>query len=84
MCCSLLLPATTPSLLSLYLLIQHLVEWVGSCAPVGEEQAQANSLEDAGDNTNGNGIQWSLLGDNLCDDLYISVSYVFFNSLTLF
>lgn len=49
---------------------QRLVEWVGSCAPVGEEQAQANSLEDAGNNTNGNGIHWSLLSDNLGDDLY--------------
>jgi len=53
-------------------LIQHLVEWVGSCSPVGEEQAQSDGLEDAGDDTNGDCIQRSLLGDNLCNDTWSS------------
>ena len=72
-------PQLMPLLISLYLHIQHLVEWVGSCAPVGEEQAQADSLEDARDNSNGNSVQRSLLSDDLCDDLDTKVSFSFFH-----
>ena len=46
-----------------------LVEWVGSGAPVGEEHAEANSLEDLGDNTDGDEVKRSLLGNDLSDEL---------------
>lgn len=48
---------------------RRLVEGVGAGTPVGEEHAQANSLEDAGNGTNGNCVNGALLGDNLGDDL---------------
>lgn len=54
-------------------LYASLVEWVGSGAPVCEEQAEADSLEDSGQDANGNGIERSLLSDNSRDDL---VKYV--------
>jgi hypothetical protein len=47
----------------------HLVEWVGSGAPVCEEQAEANSLEDAAHNTDSNEVKRSLLADDLGDEL---------------
>lgn len=47
----------------------HLVERVGSCSPVGKEHAEADSLEDAADKGDGDGVHWAFLGDNLCDDL---------------
>ena len=50
-------------------LSHDLVEWVGSGAPVGEEQAQSHCLEDAGNDTNGDLIQGALLSDNLRDEL---------------
>ena len=54
----------------------HLVEWIGSGAPVGEEQAEANSLEDSADNTNGNEVKRSLLADDLCNQLrWMSVKF---------
>ena len=58
---------------SYYLWTSHsphgLVKRAGSRAPVGEEQAQPNCLEDASDKTNGNLIQWALLSDDLRDEL---------------
>jgi hypothetical protein len=47
----------------------RLVEWVGSGAPVREEHAETDSLEQAGQNTNGNSVERSLLGDNTGNDL---------------
>jgi len=47
----------------------NLVEWVGAGTPVGEEDGETDGLHDAGDNTDGDGVEWALLGDNLGDDL---------------
>jgi hypothetical protein len=47
----------------------HLVEGVGSSAPVGEEQTETDCLEDAGDNTDSNEVKRSLFADDLGDDL---------------
>lgn len=48
---------------------RSLVERRRPCAPVGQEQAEADSLEDAGKSANGNGVERALLGENLGDDL---------------
>lgn len=56
--------------------LDHLVKWVGSCAPVGEEHAEANSLEDTADNSDGNSVEWALLGHDLCDDLRLWLAKV--------
>ena len=47
----------------------HLVEWVGSGAPVGQEQAEANSLKDTADNTDSNQVKRSLFADDLSNEL---------------
>ena len=47
----------------------YLVEGVGAGSPVGEEQAEADSLEDAGNSADGDGVHGTLLGDDLGDDL---------------
>lgn len=47
----------------------NLVEWVGSGTPVGQEQAEADSLEETGDETDGNSVKRSLLSDNTGDEL---------------
>lgn len=49
--------------------VTALVERVGSCAPVSEKHAEADSLEDAADNGDGDSIQRALLSGYLCDDL---------------
>lgn len=49
--------------------IDRLVEWIGSGAPVREEHAETDSLEQTGQNTYGDGIERSLLGDDTGDDL---------------
>lgn len=54
---------------------RRLVKGVGAGAPVGEEYAEADSLEDAGNGTNGNGVDGALLRDNLRDNLACSVSF---------
>ena len=46
-------------------LFYDLVEWVGSRAPVGEEHAEANCLEQARNDTDSNLVDWTLLGDDL-------------------
>lgn len=54
--------------------IHRLVEWVGPGSPVCEEHAQADSLEQAGQNTNGNSVKRSLLSDDTGEDLrYVSM-----------
>lgn len=46
-----------------------LVEWVGAGAPPGQEQRQADGLEDACKSANGNGVKRALLGEDLGDEL---------------
>jgi len=48
--------------------VGRLVERVGAGTPVCKEQAEADSLEDASESTNGDSISGTLLGDDLCDD----------------
>lgn len=48
-----------------------LVEWVGAGAPVGEEQAEADGLEDARQGANSNGVEWALLSEDLGDELRV-------------
>lgn len=59
------------SLLSNYSNARHLLEWVGAGSPVGQEEGESNSLEDAGKSTNGDGVKWSLLSGDLGDELEI-------------
>ena len=47
----------------------RLVEWVGVGSPVGEEQAEADGLEDASERTDGDGVEGTLLGKDLRDEL---------------
>ena len=55
----------------------HLVEWVGVGSPVGEEQAEADGLEDAGERTDGDGVEGTLLGEDLRDELQkFSISHM--------
>jgi hypothetical protein len=46
-----------------------LVEGVGAGSPVGEEHAEANSLEDTGNGADSNGVERTLLGEDLRDNL---------------
>lgn len=46
-----------------------LLEWVGAGTPPGEEHAETDSLEHAGNNTNGDSVEWALLGDDGGDEL---------------
>ena len=48
---------------------RRLVEGVGAGSPVGEEQAETDSLEDAGNSADGDGVHGALLGDDLGDNL---------------
>ena len=48
---------------------RRLVEGVGAGSPVGEEQAEADSLEHAGNSADGDGVHGALLGDDLGDNL---------------
>jgi len=48
----------------------RLLEWVGSCAPVCEEQTEADGLEEPGQNTDDNGVEWALLSDDGGHDLH--------------
>lgn len=47
----------------------RLVENAGSGAPVCQEQAEADSLEQSSEHTDGNSVQWSLLGDDTGNNL---------------
>lgn len=46
-----------------------LLEGVGARAPPGEEEREADGLEDAGKGANGNGVKRALLGEDLGDEL---------------
>jgi len=46
----------------------RLVEGIGAGSPVGEEQAEADSLKDTGYGTDGDGVSGPLLGENLGDN----------------
>ena len=52
--------------------MRRLVKRVGAGTPVGEEHAEADRLEDAGESTNGNGVEGTLLGEDLGDDRWSS------------
>ena len=52
---------------------ERLVEGVGASSPPGQEQAEADGLENPGYGTHGNGIKRSLFGENLADELLIMV-----------
>lgn len=52
-----------------YLNKGNLVKGVGAGSPVSEEQAEADSLKDAGGSADEDGVERALLGENLGDDL---------------
>lgn len=54
----------------------HLVEGVGSGAPVGQDQAEADGLEDAGQRTDGEGINRALLQEELRDELEVLIQWM--------
>lgn len=56
--------------------INRLVEWVGSGAPVCKEHTETDSFKQAGQNTNCNSVERSLLCNNTGNDLG-NVSIVF-------
>jgi hypothetical protein len=58
-----------PKLLQTLMRTRRLVEGVGAGSPVGEEQAEADSLEDTGNGTDSDGVKRALLGNDLGDDL---------------
>jgi hypothetical protein len=60
-----------PKLLQTLMEARRLFEGVGAGSPVGEEQAETDSLEDTGNGTDGDGVKWALLSENLGDDLRI-------------
>jgi hypothetical protein len=47
-----------------YFRLNTLVEWVGACSPIGEEQAETDGFEHAAKSTNGKGIYRSLLNQD--------------------
>jgi hypothetical protein len=59
-----------PKLLQALGRVRRLVEGVGAGSPVGEEQAEADGLEDTGNGTDSDGVKRTLLGDDLGDDLH--------------
>ena len=38
-------------------------------SPPGEEERETDGLEDAGESSNGNSVEWSLLSGDLCNEL---------------
>lgn len=48
---------------------KHLLKGRGTGTPPGENQAQANGLEDTGKSANSDGVEGTLLSDDLGDDL---------------
>lgn len=50
-------------------LLQAVAKRVGAGAPPGQEEGQADSLEDAGQGADGNGVKRALLGRDLGDEL---------------
>jgi hypothetical protein len=58
-----------PKLLQTLMETRRLVEGVGAGSPVGEEQAEADGLEDTGNGTDSDGVKRALLGNDLGDDL---------------
>lgn len=49
--------------------IVPLVKWVVASTPVCQDQAKTDGLEDAGQSSNSDGIEWALLGEDLRDEL---------------
>lgn len=50
---------------------KSLVEGVGASSPPGQEQAESDGLEHSGHGANGNGIEGTLLGEDLADELLV-------------
>ena len=50
---------------------KYLVEWVGAGSPIGEEQAKADSLKDTSQGADSDGIEWTLLCEDLRDELRV-------------
>ena len=59
----------TPSFANSNMSSTDLVEWVGSGTPVCKEHAETDSLEDTGQDTDGDSIKRPLLSNNLGNDL---------------
>ena len=49
--------------------VAALVERVCASAPPGQEERQADRLEDAGKRANGDGVKWTFLREDLSDEL---------------
>jgi len=58
-----------PKRLQTLTITRRLVEGVGAGSPVGEEQAEADGLENTGNGTDSDGVKRALLGEDLGDDL---------------
>lgn len=52
-----------------------LVEWVSSSAPVGEEQAQADGIEESSNNADCNHVERSLFSNDSSDNLTMLAMY---------
>merc|ERR1711939_1060551 len=52
----------------------RLVEWVGAGAPPGHEHGETDGLEDAGEGTDGDGVERALLGEDLGDERWSRAS----------
>lgn len=48
----------------------NLVEWVGSGAPVGQEHAEADGFEKAGQDAHGHSVERSVLDDKGGNELH--------------
>lgn len=53
--------------------INLVAEWVGASAPVGQEHAEADGLEDASQSSDGDSVEGTLLGEDLSDELAVSM-----------
>ena len=73
------MPPEKPSkLLCHQLLTRRLLEGVGAGTPIGEEQAEADGLENTGKTADKDGVKRALLSEDLGDDLEgisIKISY---------
>ena len=40
-------------------------------SPPSEEEGKANGLKDASEAADEDGVEWALLGEDLCDELFV-------------
>jgi hypothetical protein len=52
------------------------INLLGVSSPPGKEQRQTDSLKDTGESTNSNGIERSLLSDDLGDELFKQLAHI--------